>query len=132
MLPTSLAQGMDRQKRTAANEGGLSQRPFFGGVVWELAACPVWGRRMRASAANRFTGWLQPMKWAPQNAEKTPISLMDALLILVLYHGQYLFQIQQQQHVHVQHAIGDQRRRRNLTHSVKLITSFVGLRSLLR
>ena len=121
-----LRQGMDGQKRTAANEVGFSQRTFFGGVVWGVS---------RASSLGPKNGreWSQPVhRLAPQNAEKTPISLMDALLILVLYHGQYLFQIQQQQHVHVQHAIGDQRRRRNLTHSVKLLTSFVGLRSLLR
>jgi len=37
MLQTSLAQGMDGQKRTAANEGGLSQRTFLGGVVWGVS-----------------------------------------------------------------------------------------------
>ena len=58
-----------------------------------------------------------------------PISLMDALKVLVRFHGQYLFRNLQQRHVHVLRAISVLQRRRNLTRSVNMITNYVVIHS---
>lgn len=53
-------------------------------------------------------------------------NLMDALIIQVQYHGQYLFQNLQQQHVHDLHAINVQQKRRMLEQNATLIANYVG------
>ncbi len=62
--------------------------------------------------------------------KKIKINLMDALKELLHYHDQFLFQILPLLHEHDQRAISDQRRRKKLIRNEKLITNYVGLRSL--
>ena len=53
------------------------------------------------------------------------ISLKDALIILVRRNDQYLFRNLQPLHEHVQHAINELQKRRNLNRNVNMLTKSV-------
>ena len=67
-------------------------------------------------------------KNAKNNQKK--FSLKVALIILVHLNGQYLFRIQQQQHVHDQHAISALQRRRIQVRSENMLTNYEVIQSL--